>query len=94
MRVLCRRVPASPTCAASGTSPRVTAGSEYKVISILGEPKHQVQIQIVTDDGHLAWFDSTDFVSIPGFMSASWTARIEDDGVLEIAPTPWLGGIL
>jgi len=91
MKVICTKVPAAPAGEVEVESAWVTVDSEYHVASVLAEPDRQVQIQIVTDDGRsLAWFDSTNFMTVDGAMPESWTARIGEGGVLELGPAAWL----
>jgi hypothetical protein len=91
MKVICTKVPPSPTGEALDASPWVTVDAEYDVVSVLAEPDRQVQLQIITDDGRsLAWFDSTNFMTVDGAIPESWTARVGEGGVLELAPASWL----
>lgn len=91
MKVICTKVPPSPSGEALEASPWVTVDVEYMVVSVLAEPDRRVQIQVVADDGRsLAWFDSTNFMTLDGAMPESWTASIGEGGVLELAPTAWL----
>ena len=71
-------------------SPWVTVDAEYVVVSVIAEPARRVLLQIVTDDGTLGLFDSASFMTVDGAMPESWTARVGEGGVLELAPTAWL----
>lgn len=90
MKVICTNVPMSPTGEMLETSPWVTVGAEYRVVSVVAEPARRVLVQIVTDDGSLGLFDSTNFMTVDGAVPERWTARIGEGGVLELAPTAWL----
>ncbi len=91
MKVVCTRVPPSPNGVVLEASPWVTVGAEYHVVSVLAEPHSQVRVQILTDDGRsLAWFDSTDFLTVDGTVPASWAVRIAEAGVLALGPAAWL----
>lgn len=91
MKVICTRLPAPVDGTEVHSSPWVTLDSEYHVVSLLAEPAGRVQLQIVTDDGQsLAWFDSSDFMTVDGNLPGSWTARVGEGGELELAPESWL----
>jgi len=91
MKVICTTVPPAPTGEVLDASAWVTVDSVYHVVSVLAEPDRQVQLQIVTDDGRsLAWFESTNFMTVDGAMPESWTVRIGEGGVLELGPAAWL----
>jgi hypothetical protein len=90
MKVICTKVPPSPTGEVLDTSPWVTVDAEYEVVSVIAEPARRVLVQIVTDDGSLGLFDSTSFMTVDGTVPEGWTARVGEDGVLELAPTAWL----
>lgn len=91
MKVICTKVPPAPTGEVLDVSAWVTVDAEYHVVSVLAEPDRPVQLQIVTDDGRsLAWFESTNFMTVDGAMPESWTARIGEGGVLELGPAAWL----
>lgn len=90
MKVICTKVPPSPTGEVLDTNPWVTVDAEYVVASVIAEPGRRVLLQIVTDDGTLGLFDSASFMTTDGAMPVSWTARVGEGGVLELAPAAWL----
>lgn len=91
MNVIYIEVPPSPSGETVDASHWVTVDAEYRVVSVLAEPDRRVRLQIVTDDGRsLAWFDSTNFMTVDGAVPESWTAQIGEGGVLELAPASWL----
>lgn len=91
MKVICTKGSSVCDRRGRGREPLGNGRAEYVVVSVLAEPDRQVQIQIVTDDGRsLAWSDSTNFMTVDGAVPESWTARIGEGGVLELAPTAWL----
>jgi hypothetical protein len=91
MKVVCTKLPATVSAGPQDRSPWVTVHAEYRVVSLIARPAGRVQIQIVTDDGRsLAWFDSTDFMTVDHTVPATWVAKIGEGGTLELAPTSWL----
>jgi len=90
MKVICTKVPLSPTGEVLDSSPWVTVDAEYDVVSVIAEPARRLLVQIVTDDGSLGLFDSANFMTVDGAMPESWAARIGEGGVLELAPAAWL----
>jgi hypothetical protein len=90
MKVICTKVPPSPTGEALEASPWVTVDAEYDVVSVIAEPARRLLVQIVTDDGSLGLFDSANFMTVDGAIPASWASRIGEGGVLELAPAAWL----
>lgn len=90
MKVICTKVPASPTGEPIEASPWVTVGAEYDVVSVIAEPARRVLVQIRTDDGSLGLFDSVNFMTTDGILPASWSTRIAEGGILELAPAAWL----
>lgn len=91
MRVICTRLPTAVNGTSLESSPWVTLHAEYIVVGLLAEPNGPVQLHIVADDGRsLAWFDSTDFMTVDGSLSGNWVASIRDRGALELAPAAWL----
>ena len=51
MKVICTKVPPSPTGEVLDSSPWVRVDAEYVVVSVITEPARQVLLQIVADDG-------------------------------------------
>lgn len=90
MKVICTKVPPSPTGEVLDSSPWVRVDAEYVVVSVITEPARQVLLQIVADDGSLGLFDSANFMTIDGAIPETWRARIGEGGVVELAPATWL----
>jgi hypothetical protein len=90
MRILCTKLPAPLDGMFLEASPWVTLHREYFVVSMLAEPGGRVQLQVLTDDRSLAWFDSTNFMTVDGRLPGNWSIRIGEGGALELAPAVWL----
>ena len=88
---MCTRLPAPVDGMSLESSPWVTLGAEYFVVSLLADPSGRVQLHIVADDGRsLAWFDSINFMTVDGSLPRNWVASVGERGTLELAPECWL----
>jgi hypothetical protein len=91
MKVICTTLPPSPDGEPLKSSPWVTLHADYHVLSVLAVPGRPVQIQILTDNGRtLGWYDSEYFMTVDDTVPDSWSVRIGERGVLNLAPTAWL----
>jgi len=90
MKVICTKVPLDATGKAQDTSPWVTVGAEYDVVSVIAVPHRELLLQIVDNEGGLGWFASVDFMTVDGTIPASWVSQIDEKGMLELAPAAWL----
>lgn len=91
MRVKCTRIPYLGPGRPLDSSPWVTVGAEYTVISLLANPQGKITLHIVTDDGEgFAMYGSESFSITDGSIPESWVARMDEGGMLQLAPEPWL----
>lgn len=90
MRVICTKLPLSPTGETLDSSPWVRVDAEYVVVAVIAEPARRLLLQIETDDGSLGLFDSANFMTVDASIPRRWIARVGEGGVLELAPAAWL----
>lgn len=91
MKVMCTSLPLRPDGEPFDRHPSFTLHAEYHVVSVLAAPGRRVEIQLLKDDGHsLAWYGSEYFMTVDDTVPDSWTVRIGEDGVLDLAPRAFL----
>jgi hypothetical protein len=91
MRVVCCRVVSPTTGEEMGGSPWLTVGREYAVLEITAYPGREILFRILGDDaqsGPGVW-DSRLFRSVSTGLPATWTAAVDEEGVLTIGPEKW-----
>jgi hypothetical protein len=77
----------------NATSPStwLMVDSEYEVLEIYAYPARHVELRVASSDNATpALFDSELFMTVDGYLPASWEAKIEEGGVLRIGPARWL----
>lgn len=90
MKVICTRLPRLAGSEQLAQHGWITLEREYEVVSILAQPNRSIEVQLVVDDGSLAWFGSGDFMTTDGSLPTTWISRIGEGGVLEFGPETWL----
>lgn len=87
VRVVCTRILSPTTGEDMATSPWLTVGREYDVLEILAEPGREVLFRIATDEsGAPGLWDSRLFKSVDMRVPTSWSAGLQADGSLILAP--------
>lgn len=90
MRVRCIRIPSPVEGAVLESSPWVTVGREYTVLSLIATFKGFIRLQLRIDDERgLRYFASDCFVTVDTSIPPNWIARVRDGGHLEFAPESW-----
>lgn len=90
MKVICTTIPRSPTGEIRDSSPWVTIGAEYVVVSVTAEPGRRVLLRLVTDDDSLGLYESVNFVTADDTVPETWTVQVSEGGMMDFAPASWL----
>jgi hypothetical protein len=90
MRVICTATAGATTGEPVSTSPWLTVGREYVVLEIVARPGRDVLFRVATDQsGSPGLWDSRLFRTVATDMPASWSAALDDNGVVTIGPESW-----
>lgn len=90
MKVQCNLLRSPATGKILESSPWLTIGKEYVVISIVSGLAGKVMLHLVTDDGSFGFFDVDCFLTTDQSIPSNWVGQIDDHGDLELAPASWL----
>jgi hypothetical protein len=71
------------------SSPWLTLGREYTVVSVAAQHSGRTHFRLITDAGSLGVFQSTDFETSNSTLPSAWVAQLSD-GYLELAPAAWM----
>ena len=90
MRVRCTKL-VSPVDGSPLTgSVWVKVGREYQVLGILADPRGRVRVQVLDDDTSPSYWPAEMFEATDERLPDNWVARLDDRGVLRLAPASWL----
>jgi hypothetical protein len=72
-----------------GSYPGMTVGNSYPVLEIFYSAE-ACYVRVVDDEGTDSLWDPEMFQTVDGYIPASWSAALGDDGSLRLAPKSWL----
>jgi hypothetical protein len=71
-------------------SPLLTIGREYLVLSVAAQPGGRVLVRLIDNEGDSpSVWDARMFTTTSTRIPQLWGIRLDDDGVLTLAPPHW-----
>jgi hypothetical protein len=89
MKVRCTKLFA-PDGSQQTSSPWLTVGRVYDVLTVELEPEGLWLIRLIADTGQVALFRLDAFEVVSNSLAPSWVARWTADGSFRLAPKAWL----
>jgi hypothetical protein len=90
MKVRCERLLSPTTGQPLERSPLLTVGAEYLVLAVVAEPGGRVVLRLIDDQGRSpSVWDARLFSTTSARIPAAWDIRVDDRGVLTLAPAAW-----
>ncbi len=91
MRVMCIKL-INPVSGEDETSSAwLCLHSEYEVLELSAFPDRRVELRLVSEETSIpALFDSEMFITTDGTVPRTWSIKIDEGGVVRLAPEPWL----
>ena len=90
MMVRCERLLSPTTGESLQKSPLLTIGREYRVLSVIAQPGKRTLLRLIDDEGgRPSLWDARMFKTTTTRIPHIWGIRIDDDGILTLAPPDW-----
>jgi hypothetical protein len=89
MKVLCIKIINPTTREEVLEHPGIRLHEEYMVLSITVESKREARLRIMNDESVPVLFDASMFLTVSDRIPKNWTARVDEGGTIEIAPSAW-----
>jgi hypothetical protein len=90
MKVRCNRIISPVDGSRLVESDWLTVGDEYLVVSLLIDPSGHVELRVIDNDGTPSVWRAEMFETTDERPAPDWLVQLGSDGILEIAPGPWL----